>query len=60
VIIMHSLLSNRSSIVDFITMEMCSTKHVDGSGLIGVKHINKCEHLKNATLFGLSLTVKEL
>jgi hypothetical protein len=60
VIIMLSLLSNQSSIVDFVTVEMCSTKHVDGSGHIGMKYFNKCEPLKNATRFGPSLTVKEL
>jgi hypothetical protein len=32
VIVMLSLLSNRSSIIDLVTMEMSSTKHVDGSG----------------------------
>jgi hypothetical protein len=29
-----SLLSNRSSVADFVTLEMCKAKHVDGSGHI--------------------------
>jgi hypothetical protein len=40
---MLSLLSNPSSIVNFVTMEICSMKHVDGSGHLRVKYINECE-----------------
>jgi hypothetical protein len=57
---MLSVLSNRSSTVDFVTMEMYSTKHADGSDILRVKYVNKCESLKNVTRFGPSLTVKEL
>jgi hypothetical protein len=52
VIITLSLLSNRGSVVDIVIMEMCSTKHIDGSGYIA------SEPLKNATHFRSSLIVK--